>query len=392
MPKPIGNKVVIWISLLGIFIFVLYILLTFSLWNSEGRTTPIGEDFSIFWTASALSLAGEPKAAYDPAKLQSAQMALLGKATPAGCGWYYPPIFLLMVLPLALFPYLVSLGLWLAITISGYLLVMRRIAPHPLTIGLTLAFPATLWNLYYAQNAFFSAAFLGGGLLLLDRFPVLAGILLGAMSYKPQLAFLIPIALLAGRRWKALVATISSAIFLTLISILVFGPEVWIAFFEDISLHKQLFESARLIKYQFVPTVFSTALSLGVEPTTAYILQIMVMLVVISAVARVWWIEGTTPISASVLVLGILLFSHFYAGYDLALLALPLAWLGWEGFRKGWLPGEKIMLALGWIMPLPLNSLWGNIQGVVILMGLFVFALRRFYRSDQFYSQNNLII
>ena len=43
----------------------------------------------------------------------------------------------------------------------------------------------------------------GGGLSLLERRPLLAGGLLGLMIYKPQLGLLIPVALLAGRHWRA---------------------------------------------------------------------------------------------------------------------------------------------------------------------------------------------
>ena len=51
------------------------------------------------------------------------------------------------------------------------------------------------------------------------------------------------------------------------------------------------------------------------------------------------------------LVLGILLFTPYSFSYDLVLLAIPLAWLGWEGYTKEWLPGEQLFLALGWTMP-----------------------------------------
>jgi hypothetical protein len=111
----------------------------------------------------------------------------------------------------------------------------------------------------------------------------------------------------------------------------------------------------------------------------------MVMLAVMVSVIWVWVREGSTAISASVLVLGILLFSHFYCMYDLTLLALPLAWLGWEGYKKGWLPGERIVLTLGWIMPLLIFITWANFQiGPLILAVLLVFALRRYYHRWEF--------
>jgi hypothetical protein len=378
------NKIFNYLIVIGlVLIIVMYSLRIFCGWTHEGKSTPIGEDFSIFWTASALSLAGETNAVYNLPEFQAAQLKLIGKTTPPGCGWYYPPIFLLLVLPLALLPYLLSLGFWLGVTLFGYLLVMRCVAPSHLTIWLTLAFPATFWNFYYGQNGFLSVALLGGGLLLLlNRSPILAGLVLGLLCYKPQLAILIPVALIAGKCWKALIATITSALLLSLISILVFGHEVWSAFLSNIALHKHIFESANLIKFEFVPTIFSAAMLAGLKPVSAYLLQGIITIAVTAVVFWVWLKKGASEITASILVLGILLVPHFYCWYDLTILALPLGWLGWEGYENGWLPGEIIVLTLGWALPAFYSSLWSNFQiGPLILLVLFGFALRRCHRS-----------
>jgi hypothetical protein len=365
-------------------IIATYGLTIYHNWSYEGKPTPVGEDFSIFWTASALSLAGEPNTVYDLSKFQAAQMTLIGKSTPPGCGWYYPPTFLLIVLPLALLPYLVSLGFWLAVTLLSYLLVLRCVMPSNLTTLLTIAFPSTFWNFYYGQNGFLSAALLGGGLyLLLNRSPILAGMALGVMCYKPQLAILIPIALLAGKCWKALIATITSALLLAFVSVLVFGHEVWSVFFSNISLHKSLFETGNLIRFQFVPTIFSAALLAGFKPIAGYIFQGLIMVAVTAVVIWVWLRKGPTEITASILVLGILLFSHFYCWYDLTILALPLAWLGWGGYKNGWLPGERVVLIVGYFMPVFYFFSQFNLQiGPIILITLFGFALKKFHRQN----------
>ena len=47
--------------------------------------------------------------------------------------------------------------------------VIRRIAPHLLTIALALIFSGTIQNISYGQNGFLSAALLGGGLICLDH-------------------------------------------------------------------------------------------------------------------------------------------------------------------------------------------------------------------------------
>ena len=85
------------------------------------------------------------------------------------------------------------------------------------------------------------------------------------------------------------------------------------------------------------------------------------------------------PIRASVLVLGTLLFTPHALPYEFVLLALPLAWLGWEGHTKGWLPAEQPLLILGWLLPLFIPALgMTHLQLTpLILVALMVMALRR---------------
>ena len=46
--------------------------------------------------------------------------------------------------------------------------------------------------------------------------------------------------------------------------------------------------------------------------------------------------------------------------YDLVVLALPIAWIALEGRRSGFLPWEKSLLALMWLLPLFARSLAGH--------------------------------
>ena len=63
---------------------------------------------------------------------------------------------------------------------------------------LALAYPAVLINIGHGQNGFLTAALLGGALVILDRRPIVAGILFGLLVYKPQFGLMIPLALIAG--------------------------------------------------------------------------------------------------------------------------------------------------------------------------------------------------
>jgi alpha-1,2-mannosyltransferase len=210
----------------------------------DRNSIPIGADFSNFYSAATLALSQSPAATYDFTKMRAAQVRTIG-ANPESIGgmwWVYPPTFLLLLLPFAFFPYFVSLAIWLITTLLGYLKVILRIAPSRQTIWLAPAFPGTFQNVAHGQNGFLSAAILGGGLLLLDSHAFIGGIVLGFLAYKPQLSVLVPVALMAGRRWKELAGAALSCLGLVLASILIMGTKVWVAFWNFIPFASKLYE------------------------------------------------------------------------------------------------------------------------------------------------------
>jgi hypothetical protein len=162
---------------------------------------PLGTDFTSFWTASRLALAGSPQAAYDVAAHRAQQAALFGHDT-GYAAFFYPPMFLLLCLPLAGLPYLAALAAWLVATGALYWRMARAWLSQAFGAMPIFAFPAVLSNVGHGQNGFLSAALFGAGALWLERRPILAGICLGALVYKPHLGVMIPVALLIFGRWK----------------------------------------------------------------------------------------------------------------------------------------------------------------------------------------------
>jgi len=163
---------------------------------------PIGADFIDPWSASWLTLHGAPSAVYDVGRLWSAERTAVADPAVGFAGFHYPPTYLLIVLPLALLPYAWSLLAWTAATLAAYLAVMWKIDSEGDSLWLAIAFPGTLVNLINGQNGFLTLALLGGALLMIERRPILAGVMFGLMSYKPQYGILVPIFLLATRRWR----------------------------------------------------------------------------------------------------------------------------------------------------------------------------------------------
>ena len=387
MSRHTGERVTVvgGLILAGIFL-ALYIALVSLVWDFSTLRTlsglPLAADFANYWSAAKLTLSGHPTLAYNINELHEVQQQVFGTHHYYGCGWYYPPIFLLMVLPLGLMPYLLSFSIWIGLTLILYMTVLYRISPHPILLPLMVPFPGIYQNFIFGQNGYLSGFFLGGGLLLLDRSPLVASILFGLLSFKPHFFMLVLLALIFGRYWKVLIGTVMTAIALSLISLLVLGPGVWIAYVNVMAIPMNLLEMGAAA-WSIMPTFFAATLSAGFGVKAAYLVQGVAMLIATIGVAWVWMRHANLALRGSVLTLGLLLFTPYGFIYDLALLALPLCWLWEEGRLRGRLPGELILLSCGWLMPFAMPFVWnwvnflqGKLQiGPVVLLALFILVL-----------------
>lgn len=341
---------------------------------------PLGSDYICFYAASALARDGEVSTIYDLKKIGLQEQKIVGGKTEL-VGWYYPPTFALIVYPLSFVSYRLSLFIWLITTLYLYVWVIRRIAPSFVTLGLTLSFPGTLQNIVHGQNGFLTAALLGGGLLYLQNFPILAGLLLGMLSFKPHLAVLVVIALTASRNWKALIAMVFSVSCLVIASWLAFGYDPWLEFKATLDFVVKATQIGYL-PWQKMPTVLTAVRLLGFGPPYSYLIQGVLSVLIGLLVFCIWFIKTAHSIKASVCAVCIFLATPFAYQYDLTILALAIAWYGWECHQTGWLPYEKAVLFLMWLVPL-INypvSLLTRIQITPVMLTIFlVLAMRRIY-------------
>ena len=193
---------------------------------------PTSTDFVSFYAAGSLADAGTPELAYN----QMAHHAAEEQATAPGVEYrffYYPSVYLLLCTLLARLPYLVAFLGFEAVTLAVYLIVMSRIlGEHTFTALVpVLAFPAVFWTLGLGQNAFLTAALFGAATLCIDRRPITAGLLFGALCYKPHFGLLVPVALAAGGHWRAFAAAFAAAAALCSFSLMLFGWPTWSDFF-----------------------------------------------------------------------------------------------------------------------------------------------------------------
>jgi len=91
---------------------------------------PIGADFIDPWSVSWLALHGAPSAVYNVAHLWTVERSAVADPAVGFAGFHYPPVYLLIILPLALIPYAWSLLAWTAATFAAYLATMWKIDPE----------------------------------------------------------------------------------------------------------------------------------------------------------------------------------------------------------------------------------------------------------------------
>jgi alpha-1,2-mannosyltransferase len=311
---------------------------------------PLGTDFVSFWTASQLALSGDAYGAYDPQIHAAAQRAVVQSGN-AYYGFFYPPVFLLLCLPLALLPYLASLTAWMVGGLVLLLTCLRRILPQRWAIVPMLAFPGVSENVGHGQNAFISASCFGGGMLLLERYPLFAGLCLGGLIFKPQLAIAVPVALVAARRWSAVASAAISAIGLCILSYLILGQEAWRGFAHASALARLTLENG-MIDPAKMQSLYAAVRVLHGSSAIGYAAQVVLALSSAILLAKTAARRPGGTAEGALLVASSLLCTPFLLDYDLVCLALPMAWVMAKAQKTGWRPWEKIVLLAAYVLPM----------------------------------------
>jgi len=362
---------------------ILYLLLsahgTLDRW---GR--PLGTDFSNVWTAGRMALDGQAAEAWEWGPHYRVQQAVHANPEVPFYGWHYPPPFLLLASLLGLLPYLVALAVWQGATLAAALAVVRRILPGPGILLPAIAAPVVLVCLTHGHNGFLTAALLGGGLLLLDRRPLLAGLLLGCLVYKPQFALVIPPLLLVTRNWRAFAGASASALLLIAATLLIWGWPVWQAFLDSLTLTRDVVIEGGATGWAKIQSPFAMTMMWGGTTEVAYAIQGFATAAAVLAI--LWIARSADPMLRNAAVTAATLLSTPYVlDYDFVVLGMGCAFLIADGRRRGFLGYEKSVLALVWIAPLLARTIAAIALvplGQAAAVAILVLALRRAVRLD----------
>jgi hypothetical protein len=318
-------------------------------WIVTSEGAPIYTDFTTFWAGGMQALHGDAAALYDPAEFLKTQTALLGAQSFLYPNWPYPPTFFLIMAPFALLPYFWAFISWNFITLSSCISVVYLIVRRSPAITLVLASPFTAWNILFGQNGFLTATLFGASLLFLERRPVIAGVLIGCLTYKPQFGFLLPVALVAAKQWRALGSAVASTFFLVGASIVALGAPAWEAFPRGIFQQFGVVLQAGGVpdseaNWGNLQTVYGLIRYLHGGAALGWIGQGVTALCAAIVVWLVWRSPVRYALKAALLSAAALLASPHAFAYDLAAIAIPVAFIASDQMCCGLLRGEQTIL------------------------------------------------
>jgi arabinofuranan 3-O-arabinosyltransferase len=341
-------------------------------WIFDEKGLGIPTDFVNVWSAGRLVLDGHPALAYDWDIQKQVQVAVLGQSYEGNFAWHYPPPFLFVAMLLAHFPYAVAFIGWAAISIVPYLAVMRAIVGRPFGLLLAAAFPVVLTNTLVGQNGFLTASLIGGTLYLMPKRPVLAGICLGLLSYKPQYGFLFPLVLIAASQWTVFVTAGVVAVGMAFASWLAFGTESWQAFFHWLPMFSQAFLTEGRAPWGKMQSIFALVRYFGGAESLAWVFQWIMSGMVAVVLALMWRSRISYPLKAAALAAGTLLITPYLFLYDVMVLAIAVAFLVRIGLSRGFaryeLPALGLVAAL--LMFYPLFGAPTGFAATLIVTGL----------------------
>src|SRR3954470_11786708 len=290
-------------------------------WMVDADGHGVVMDFVNVWTAGRLVLEGHPVSAYDWTIHKAAQDAALGYNFPGYFPWFYPPPFLFVASLLALMPYVTAFAAWVLLTFPAYALTIRAIIGHRLGLLFAFAFPAVTSNALVGQNGFVTAALLGSALLAMERRPIVSGVLLGLLAYKPHFGLLFPLVLAVSGRWRVFLAAAATVALMAAVSWLAFGADTCEAFVRSLPLASQLALRDGHGDFSKLHSAFGLVRTLGGGATPAWAVQTMLTGVTAIVVCMLWRRKAAFDMQAAALGTAALLATPYLYVYDLVVLA-----------------------------------------------------------------------
>jgi alpha-1,2-mannosyltransferase len=340
----------------------------------------LGQDWMVFYNASGAYLEGNLPLLFHGADFTARineQLADWLSAPLSFHPWMYPPTFLLFVVPFGGLPFPIAYASFLLVTGAALIAAVWYYDDDPehrkLLLGLLMLSPAVACTVVLGQNSFLTSAVLIGGFALMKRQPILGGTVLGILSFKPQLALMVPIALIAGRYWQSLAGAAASALLLAFFSLVVFGLDAWRGWVALMTVPSDLYNAWNIVGRLHGQSVYTCVALLGASPAVANAAQAIA--IVLAAGGVYWCFRQAVPheLQLMMLLAATMLSAPHVFNYDGVMLDIAASLLLCRALNDGFRFGELIVIPLTWVNPLinpPILFPVGLITPLVI--GLFM--------------------
>jgi hypothetical protein len=251
----------------------------------DGKKHVIGRDFLNFWMYGRAAFEANPGQYYDLRTYWAAADAVTGPGYPPQL-WSYPPSVMLLAAPFGLLPYMGALAIWTVIGIGAFILGLRLWTKDPRYLLPLLLAPPAIFGLVSGQFTYLTTGAMLAVLRWRESRPLLAGFILGLLTLKPQLGLFFPILLLATRSWKVIAAASVTALTLAALTGLVWGPDVWLAYWtRGIANQTLVLTDPDNLSELWMATPFINARSPGLPIAAAGVIQAAASIL---AVVLVW--------------------------------------------------------------------------------------------------------
>ena len=209
---------------------VLFALFDLYQWAVAYAGDRFHNDFTFYYAAAGIGLVHGWASIYD-LQLQQVELDALGSGIKIAelARYISPPPVAWLAVPLTALPYPLAYWTWSALLVAALVLAWYFAAPgagraRVIYLAAAIGWLPVIYGLQLGQPGLFVVLGVAGSYALLRaNRPMWAGIALGAIALKPQLAFLVPIALLAARRDRAFVGSMIALVLLAAASALALG-------------------------------------------------------------------------------------------------------------------------------------------------------------------------
>lgn len=354
-------------------------------------TTPYW-DFNNLWAGSRFAVEGNSDWLFNPGNYQRQMQNLLGGNIPLQ-EWSYPPAMLLLGAPFAMLPIFPAYILWTLATLLA-LHFSLRLFQLPLIYHLSaMLSPAVFINATFGQNGALIAAMLLAGLFLAPKRPVLAGILFGLMTIKPQFGLLVPVVLITSGNWRAFFSAAVTGLALVVLTGWSFGFDVWLNF---LSYTRPMMTGIMEAPYpqpyhtNAVP-VFVFARAIGAGLTQAYIMQGLVSLLAALFVIKLWRSQTSIDENRRIALtcVATMLATPYAYTYDMVAVSVAIIIFLATSKFSAWQP----LLAPLWLFPLyghVLVALYQVNIGAVIIGAILVLLAGAWRRNPELLKPGNV--